>query len=890
MSDVRPDNVADSAKGKGPNNVEYSFKVDLAIAWCRNRTSGELKKVWASGELIFIGGDQTITGTGECNVEQNTTWGIFDVEGESPPLCMTPDGLASERITKETITYKFFDSEVTALFIEQFGFIQQNQLITISGPGLLGANSGTFIVQDAGDFVSGANTIYSLTVIKCEPEYEDDLSDPDTFCTPIAGTDCSPGVEQVNIVVTFEQTLTDDCSSPYFECITCYQGDDVQIADPLLEVHLGADNVPGFRGTTYCVIKNLDITKWAGTLPAFEAWIEETTSPKRLDLVMRALAHRAEGFDLDWLDVSALVTAGIETRGLFIIGPSPPSEMMEQLLLLYDLEMQEEPTLLPGSPVPQPTLRVIPRADTRTISIPAEVLGARAFGEDGKLGPQIVRATKEDLPQELILDFIVSQNSDNLNTFPPSTVSYSVIQSAVRNQQKFTVSVTMLRDEADATVRALLWALILRHDRVAFELPPSYSNLIPGDRAFLTLNNGSLIQCRMAKVDRGANGLMKVEAQLDDSSIYVQQGGTYSAPPTPAPVAFPPFMAPIALDLPPLTSVQASTFGITVAIQTSQSQFPFPGGQLFSTADDVIYTFEESFTVPAITGLTLTRLQPGFPYFWDDTNTVEVRIHDKQTLNNATEEEVAGGVNWCVLGGEIFGFRTATLIDSNSYTLSGLIRGRRNTEQYTERQSPENATFIFLGSGATFFDLEPSAFNNKRTIRVVPSGSAVEDMNSSSDTNVRPIAQSLKPFSVHGVWGIRNPDSTVCLWCTPRTRVPYRIFSGLVPPPTVEPIPEDDPESFQCVIFRANVAEDTWVEMRTISGCFSTNSQIVFSYTRKNQITDAELNGFDPNVPSDWLKFEIRRTSTSIGTGRLETFCMQGNGVKFNTADCSIVA
>jgi hypothetical protein len=111
-----------------------------------------------------------------------------------------------------------------------------------------------------------------------------------------------------------------------------------------------------------------------------------------------------------------------------------------------------------------------------------------------------------------------------------------------------------------------------------------------------------------------------------------------------------------------------------------------------------------------------------------------------------------------------------------------------------------------------------------------------------------------------------------------------------VPPPSVEPEPEDDPESFKAIVFRANTALDDWVEMRTIEGCFSANSQIAFSYSRKEQITDAELNGFDPNIPSDWLKFDIRRDSTSIGRGRLRTFCMQGNGVKFETADCSSIA
>jgi len=891
MSDVFQTSEQDSSKGKGANHTAFEFKSDVAIGWCRNQTFGEIKKIWASGELIFIGGDQLITGTGECNVEPITEWGIFDVEGESPPLCNTPDGLASERIVAERIIYRFFSSEVGATFVEQFSFLQSNQPVTISGPGLFANNAGTFELQGAGSHESGGLTVYELIVIKCTPQYDDIVGIDSSFCDPIAGTGCDPGTPQNNIVVTFEQIIVDPFS-PYFDEITCYDGNDLQQPDPLLESHVGSGQVPAFRGTTYCVLTQFNMTKWAGTLPAFEAWVEEVEGPKPIEDVMIALVARTEGFDLSWLDVSRLVSANIKTRGLFLIGPSAPSEMMDQLLLLYDLEMQEVSVIAPGGVTPQPSLQILPRVDTQTVTIPAKDLGASDFGQQGPLGAQITRATKEDLPQEIILDYIVGHGNDNLDVFLPGTVSYSVVQSAVRNQQKLTVSVTMLQTEADARIRVILWALILRHDRIAFSLPPSYSNLIPGDRALVTLPNGSLVQCRLVKVDRGSQGLMKVEAQLDDSSIYVQTGGSYTLPEAPLGLPFPPFMSPIVLDIPPLTSVEAQTFGITVAVRTSQGAFGFPGGTLFSSNDQILWDLESSFSIPGVTGRVTTRLPPASPYFWDYTGTVDVVMDGFGMLDNSNEEQVAGGTNWCLIGGEILGFQTATLIDSNSYTLSGLIRGRRNTEVFSERQSPIGASFVmlFIAKGATFFDLEPSAFNNQRTVRAVPSGRSVEDQGIGSDAQLKPIAQSLKPFSVHGVWAIRKNSSDVCLWCTSRTRVPFRIFSGVFPVPTVEPPIETDALSFKCIIFRPNIAQDEWVEVRTVAGCFAANSQIVFSYTRAEQITDAEQNGFDPNVPSEWLKFDIRRDSTSIGTGRLRTFCIQGNGVRFASADCSVIA
>ena len=67
--------------------------------------------------------------------------------------------------------------------------------------------------------------------------------------------------------------------------------------------------------------------------------------------------------------------------------------------------------------------------------------------------------------------------------------------------------------------------------------------------------------------------------------------------------------------------------------------------------------------------------------FWDRANTVDVFMIEG-SLESKSALEVLNGSNIAYLGGEIIGYQTATLTDTNTYTPSNLLRGLRNTESF----------------------------------------------------------------------------------------------------------------------------------------------------------------------------------------------------------------
>ena len=83
----------------------------------------------------------------------------------------------------------------------------------------------------------------------------------------------------------------------------------------------------------------------------------------------------------------------------------------------------------------------------------------------------------------------------------------------------------------------------------------------------------------------------------------------------------------------------------------------------------------------AINGVAKTALPApvNSPWVWDEVNTVRV-VMSQGTPSSADELDVLNGENVALLGGEIIQWRDATLVSARVYDLSGLLRGRRGTE------------------------------------------------------------------------------------------------------------------------------------------------------------------------------------------------------------------
>lgn len=888
MSSIRQIETPGEDKDKSDQIVIWEFFVDIAIAWCRTETdpTTPIKFIWASGERIFIGGGTTITISADLfTVQPITDEAVFDFAGADATTVLVPSKCSQAQINtgKRRRREKFnlfFSVPVGSQSEEDMIFLVAGKQITIFGLNV--ANNGTHFIEAIADL--GDDTVdhsFVIRILICTYIYDDSVGG--NSCVPTNDGTCNPAfAENGPLAFTFQQ-LIDENDSPYFDDIECFNGSSTQLPDSKIEEDKGIGNVPAFRGTTYCRITNFNITKWAGTIPQFEAHVNEAETRLLADAIEN-IGARAESLDPGVIDTQPVRDAGTELRGIFSVGPIAPSDLLSQLVELFSLEVQETFRFLGADQTPTSVLRFFPQADAEVISLVEVDTTARNFGEDGHKSMVITRTSRDDLPQELILDYI-----NKGNELQPGTSSYYVTTAAIRNQLKLTVSVTFSADEADEISRVTLWKAIYQHDSMVLGLLPSRMAILPGDRVTISVFLGAVdIRGRVIKVDRGLNGLVEVECRIDSDLIYDQDPGGDTPPDRVSILDHPPAVSAEALDMAPLRSTpDAGTFGIYFGIRTGSNPNGIGSTKIFTTQDLLVFTERATFTQGVIAGSADTVLGDTDPHFFDIVNEVEIIMDDPAAvLSNLTQEQVYEGQNAAYLGGEIIGFTTAELLSTGFYKLSGLVRGRNDTFPQTSTHV-RGETFVLLpptGPGLGFVQLEPNIFKLNLTARAVPSTLSLDDPDvQEADTQIRPNAETLRPYRVHGIWATRRADTEdICVFCTGRTRIPFRLFSAL-PAPFIE---QGDAEDYVADVFWLNTPT-SYEFLRRLIGCRTLCKQISFHYKRACQIADLHDTGriTDGSFPFRF-RFVIFRLSDSIGDGRTREFCADGYGLII-TSDCS---
>lgn len=911
LSEIRQRAIPGDEKGKDPTvTAGYNYFVDIAIAWCRNECFIDpVRKIWASGELIYTLNSQFQFTIDVYAITHAPRWWRFAQRPrvtDGKPWCDRNRRPRSRifQIDQNMTWLAIPGSDRDQLFDALTRAIAYT-FITIAGC-INAANNGTFFCT--GMHKMGHQTtigpttynIYEVNCRRCNVTYPD-LNNP---CEPDP-TPCDEAVfESVPIEDppnTIEITAQIPNFSRYFNVIRNYTGDpnstptvnsEPNIAPDVIittDPNIDGTTVPAFRGTCYSVIENLDITKWAGTIPQFEAQIRERNAATP-ETAVDALLARSEVQQAIRVDTSGLFDGSTIILGLQEGGPSAPVNRVQELMNLFDFEAQEIQEILPGAVLPTPLLQFKFQSDLPLIPIPYENTSARELGSTGRVHARIRRSTKEALPQEFTLDYI-----DVKRDLQPNTTSYSVDSAPVQNRQKLATTVVMDPEQADIAARKLLWKAINYSDQIEFETFPEQLEVVEGDRIELqSLSDGTVIRARVTSKTRGENGLIEIKGEIDDELAYDQLPGGGYAPDIAEQIEYASPGEARVLDIAPITVADASAFGVYVALRTTRRDLTVTYG-VFVSSDQTNWVEATRFSAPAVTGDTTSiLLPPSDDSNWDEINTVTVRTFGEATLESLTREEVASGLNWAFIGGEIVGFTTAVRVESpenvqaEDYELSGLLRGRLDSyESIDEHQIGDQ--FILLppsGPGVGFVPLDPSRYQLATYLRVVPEGFSVFDVESAENEVVfSPNAETLRPYSVHGVWAIRRPDYSTCVYATPRTRVPFRLWSGLAAP-TIE---TGDASDYRANVYTLNETSDDWVLRRQVCGCETVRGQISFFYSRDMIIEDLVNPGIisKPETVGQ-TRFEIFRISDSIGDGRAINFCLDTIGVKFE-GGCTVV-
>lgn len=393
-------------------------------------------------------------------------------------------------------------------------------------------------------------------------------------------------------------------------------------------------------------------------------------------------------------------------------------------------------------------------------------------------GPVIeeLRAQDSEMPREVVVRFpdIDRGWEQNAQSFKrpkaPTPTMYAESIATLDLPMPTTV------DEAATLARRQCVGLWRERTRLNFTVSTKYARLVPTDPVTVTTRDGALIRCRVLSTEFGADWTLKIEAVTEDVAVQLltatgDGGSAWSEPEMPLPYY-------VLLELPDLALVEdADDMGQT-GIREYAFACPYNTGRfrnvrIVRSSDTTNWSNLGVVSRPATWGtVTEAPTAPRTPWTWDRTNSIKVRLSDGE-LESATELEVLNGSNRAALVGEdgnaeIIAFITATLEADGSYTLTGLLRGQRGTEDLIEGRLAGDG-FILLDDNKLLYGALPGEQASTRYHRAL---TVFETLNTARTTVVKSArGRAEKPYAPAHVRGTRDGGLNITSTWVRRTRV-----------------------------------------------------------------------------------------------------------------------
>jgi len=856
-----------TGKDEVVQEVAYIWTMDVAIAFCRNVTY-DIDVIWANGTKIY---NQFI--------------------GTPTPLPLQIYQIYANRERRDL-------SDASAGYRQTIRFVIDRVNIPPGGTGVRAGDDA----EVAGPIPANTGVLPCLRNENWPPNHPSGTPYPQTaltfFLCNESDPGCTPGVGVFPPadpgVYTFLPIVRGPVDNRYTPEVEVYTGEDAQTADPLMGTYLSkvglSDFQPAYRGTTYVSIRQLNVTKWAGSLPRFEALIRNTAPPPVqsvpvIENVIKQIIHRADsnvGISVDASDAIG------DVLGLVILGPVPIVDTLRQLMLYYSLDANETVVANFGSGAATfiPQIKFANKALSAQFVIPDDDRGARESGNDGDFYYQeVVVPDRRDAPSRFVIDY-----QDITRDYQTSSVTYVAKLGVTPGTRvtKFSTDLNLTPGIALSVLRTLLWTAQQNHDQLRFTLPPNWAAIQTGDRIYWKANNVTLpLEVRITNVDHGQNGLLVCDGVVDDTLHYTQTAVS-PLPPATTPGGDTGSSLLTVYDLPPLTAAHAKQFGLYTF---SEVHSPYdedaadywirqvgqtPTTALYKSADEGgSWDHIGSQAHAGISGRAFLEevLGDGVRHVVDTHNTITLELKEGEVLTSADPEDVgAMRANIALIGAEYIGFEIAEQVGGRAYKISCLHRGLRNTESAMATHEV-NETFILLTSGTggiVFTGLHIDDYLRPLEILGVPTGLAIIDAEPYNAIPFTPGAESVKPFSVDARWVRRCEDQSIRVFFQARTRIPWRHFSGTIMPRC------ETQHCFKLRIFWTGFEAEGGREfIREICCCFGNDDQFYMTYTRAQQSEDFHDTG---RITGDWfpryLDLELSQCSDTIGDGRVNVICL----------------
>lgn len=150
----------------------------------------------------------------------------------------------------------------------------------------------------------------------------------------------------------------------------------------------------------------------------------------------------------------------------------------------------------------------------------------------------------------------------------------------------------------------------------------------------------------------------------------------------------------------------------------------------------------------------------GHPNTVDESSTVNV-VLTHGTLDSVSYAAFLSGVNTAIIGSEILLFRTAILETNGSYTLSGLLRGRRGTESFISSHIAGERFVLASAATMKWVAAVSSDIGVTTLVKAVTGGSTLASATAQSFTFE---GRSVWPYAPCHLGGSRSGSDVILTW------------------------------------------------------------------------------------------------------------------------------
>jgi hypothetical protein len=394
--------------------------------------------------------------------------------------------------------------------------------------------------------------------------------------------------------------------------------------------------------------------------------------------IVEAVSERAglsvDAGDIEATDLTQLVPGYSWTQG-------QGKAILEPLLEAYDSEVRPHDFAVQFLRRGTPVLGTIPVTD---------------MGAGGTVRYDVSTVLDSDLPLKANMTF-----ADLDRDQQPNTAIAQRSSAATDGRRELSIDASTLALDADTgrpMIEGFLRRAWMKAQSAKTSLTRAWTKLEPADAYTLALDDFSRA-FKLVRLEFGANGVLTTEWERYAPSVHTASS-LLGAPadgliPDEVPVFG--YTKGLFLDIPLVQDADDDLIGYLAAAPYSDTAWP---GATFYRSDDG-EAFEDELgsvasTQQAVIGSAMSALPDALATCWDNASVVTVKLFAGE-LTSATKAQVGNGANRALIGDEIIGFTTATLIAEKTYQLSGLHRGRRGTEWATGTHAAGDR-FVLLDS------------------------------------------------------------------------------------------------------------------------------------------------------------------------------------------------